>query len=127
MNRALALTVLLSPPRLSPFPLLFSVFLCVCSEWMDEGSLYDYLRRMSDAVAADPTRFPLIRRLLLCLQCASSVNHLHLLRPPRGPIVHRDLKSLNFLMDKFGEIKLGDFGLGSHRPLHRSSREQWGR
>ena len=99
---------LLFSPRLL---FLFSVLSFVSSEWMDQGSLYDFLRR----VEADPARFPLLSRLRVCLQCASSVNHLHLLRPPRGPIVHRDIKSLNFLMDKFGEVKLGDFGLAKVR------------
>jgi serine/threonine protein kinase len=42
----------------------------------------------------------------LCLQGAMTMNYLHTLPPPKGSILHRDLKSMNFLVDKHGEIKL---------------------
>lgn len=44
--------------------------------------------------------------LELCLQGAMTMNYLHTLPPPKGSILHRDLKSMNFLVDKHGEIKL---------------------
>jgi calcium-dependent protein kinase len=70
-------------------------------EWMAGGSLYDLLRGSSEE------SLPLLRRLQLSLQCARAVNHLHQLPAPHGPVLHRDLKSLNFLLDAHGDVKVG--------------------
>jgi serine/threonine protein kinase len=69
-------------------------------EWMEGGSLYDFLRNSTEE------SLPLLRRLQLALQCARAVNHLHQLPPPHGPVLHRDLKSLNFLLDAHGDVKV---------------------
>lgn len=41
------------------------------------------------------------------LDTARSINYLHTCNPP---IIHRDLKSLNLLMDESCRVKLADFG-----------------
>ena len=83
-------------------------------EWMEQGSLFDFLRSMREAPDS-AARFPMLARLRVCLQCAKAVNHLHLLHPPLGPVIHCDLKSLNILLDKHNEVKLADFGLAKLR------------
>ena len=44
----------------------------------------------------------------ILLQCAQGMSYLHSFRPP---IVHRDLKSHNLLVDHNWNVKVGDFGL----------------
>ncbi|XP_010255507.1 PREDICTED: serine/threonine-protein kinase EDR1 isoform X2 [Nelumbo nucifera] len=48
------------------------------------------------------------RRLRMALDVARGMNYLHHRNPP---IVHRDLKSSNLLVDKSWTVKVGDFGL----------------
>ncbi|XP_042503693.1 serine/threonine-protein kinase CTR1-like isoform X1 [Macadamia integrifolia] len=48
------------------------------------------------------------RRLRMALDVARGMNYLHNRNPP---IVHRDLKSSNLLVDKNWIVKVGDFGL----------------
>ncbi|KAK6160987.1 hypothetical protein DH2020_004368 [Rehmannia glutinosa] len=48
------------------------------------------------------------RRIHMALDIARGMNYLHHCNPP---IVHRDLKSSNLLVDKNWTVKVGDFGL----------------
>ncbi|GFZ07051.1 PAS domain-containing protein tyrosine kinase family protein [Actinidia rufa] len=48
------------------------------------------------------------RRLRMALDVARGMNYLHRRNPP---IVHRDLKTSNLLVDKNWNVKVGDFGL----------------
>ncbi|PWA88680.1 PAC motif-containing protein [Artemisia annua] len=48
------------------------------------------------------------RRLHMAIDIAQGMNYLHRCNPP---IVHRDLKSSNLLVDKNWSVKVGDFGL----------------
>lgn len=78
-------------------------------EWMARGSLWDFLR------STPRTQLSYRDRLQLALQVTRALNHLHALPPPSGPIVHRDLKSLNILLDERCEVRLADFGLAKAR------------
>ena len=74
------------------------------------GSLWDSLGKLG---AGGSSRQ---HRLLLCLDAAEAVVHLHSLQP--AAIVHRDIKSPNFLLQEGGRLMLGDFGQAA--PLPRS-------
>ncbi|XP_026430285.1 uncharacterized protein LOC113326826 isoform X2 [Papaver somniferum] len=52
------------------------------------------------------------RRFLMALDIARGMNYLHLCNPP---IVHRDLKSSNLLVDKNWTVKVADFGLSKFK------------
>ncbi|XP_042385667.1 probable serine/threonine-protein kinase DDB_G0282963 isoform X2 [Zingiber officinale] len=75
--------------------------LCIVTEFLPRGSLYRLLQRST-------TRLDWRKRILMALDIAKGMNYLHRCNPP---IVHRDLKSSNLLVDKNWTVKVGDFGL----------------
>jgi len=71
-------------------------------EWMQGGSLYEFLRAARD----QPEPLSIRRQMQLALMCTKAVAHLHALKPPHGPVLHRDIKSLNFLLDEHGDVRV---------------------
>lgn len=70
-------------------------------EFMSNGTLYEVLHSNS--------RVPNWgRRIKLALQTAQALDTLHSLNPP---VIHRDVKSANVLIDRSFNARLGDFGL----------------
>ncbi|MCL7032478.1 hypothetical protein MKW94_005628 [Papaver nudicaule] len=73
------------------------------------GSVYHGLWRSSDVAVKVFCKLDYSDDLLHSFrQEARGMNYLHLCNPP---IVHRDLKSSNLLVDKNWTVKVGDFGL----------------
>ncbi|XP_028783038.1 serine/threonine-protein kinase CTR1 [Neltuma alba] len=77
--------------------------LSIVTEYLSRGSLFELLR-MPDARLVLSEK----RRLSMAYDVASGMNYLHQMRPP---IVHRDLKSPNLLVDDTYTVKVCDFGL----------------
>ncbi|KAI9124390.1 hypothetical protein K1719_004312 [Acacia pycnantha] len=77
--------------------------LSIVTEYLSRGSLFELLR-MPDARLVLSGK----RRLSMAYDVASGMNYLHQMRPP---IVHRDLKSPNLLVDDTYTVKVCDFGL----------------
>ncbi|CAA7017081.1 unnamed protein product [Microthlaspi erraticum] len=75
--------------------------LCIVSEFLPRGSLFRLLRRST-------SKLDWRRRIHMALDIARGMNYLHRCSPP---IVHRDLKSSNLLVDKNWTVKVADFGL----------------
>ncbi|KAJ6326807.1 hypothetical protein OIU78_013818 [Salix suchowensis] len=75
--------------------------LAIVTEFLPRGSLFKTLHKNSPAV-------DIRRRLKMALDVARGMNYLHHRNPP---ILHRDLKSSNLLVDKNWTVKVGDFGL----------------
>ncbi|XP_062097141.1 serine/threonine-protein kinase-like protein At1g28390 [Humulus lupulus] len=71
-------------------------------EYMPNGSLYDLLHSGSSR----PPGWT--RRIRFGYQVAKAVHALHQSNPP---VIHRDIKSSNVLIDHDGNARLGDFGL----------------
>ncbi|PWA41625.1 serine/threonine-protein kinase, active site protein [Artemisia annua] len=65
------------------------------------GSLFRLLQR-------NTTKLDWRRRVHMAMDIARGMNYLHHCHPP---IIHRDLKSSNLLVDKNWNVKVGDFGL----------------
>ncbi|CAF3750089.1 unnamed protein product [Rotaria sp. Silwood1] len=77
-------------------------------EYMSLGSLYKILHK-------DKEPLNWSQRLSIALQTAKGINYLHKLEPP---ILHRDIKSLNFLLETSHDgyiVKVCDFGLAQTR------------
>eukprot|EP01018_Ginkgo_biloba_P005785 Gb_18064 [translate_table: standard] len=70
-------------------------------EFMCNGTLHDILH-----CNPEPPSWP--RRVRLALQTAKAIQTLHSASPP---VIHRDIKSSNVLIDSNWNAKLGDFGL----------------
>lgn len=70
-------------------------------EFMSNGTLYDVLHLNSKLLNWG-------RRIKLALQTAKAIDTLHSLNPP---VIHRDIKSANVLIDRNFNARLGDFGL----------------
>lgn len=91
-NIVLLMGAVIQPPKLS-----------IVTEYLSRGSLYELLH-MPNVGSSLSER----RRLSMAYDVASGMNYLHQMRPP---IVHRDLKSPNLLVDDSFTVKVCDFGL----------------
>jgi len=80
---------------------------CIVTEYCSKGSLTDVLRR-GRASNAHAAALDWPRRLNMAMDAAKGMLHLHLCDPP---IIHRDLKSPNLLVDKHWKLKVCDFNL----------------
>ncbi|XP_020682291.1 probable serine/threonine-protein kinase DDB_G0282963 isoform X2 [Dendrobium catenatum] len=89
-NILLFMGAVLSPERL-----------CIVTEFLPRGSLFRLLQR-------NAAKLDWRRRAHMALDIARGMNYLHHCNPP---IIHRDLKSSNLLVDKNWTVKVGDFGL----------------
>lgn len=75
--------------------------LAIVTEFLPRGSLFKTLHRSNQVL-------DIKRRLRMALDVTRGMNYLHRRNPP---IIHRDLKSSNLLVDKNWTVKVGDFGL----------------
>ena len=73
---------------------------CLVLEYCVKGSLWEILHNQNLAI-----EWPLKRKL--ALDVAKGVHYLHSMDPPK---LHRDLKSLNVVIDQAYNAKLADFG-----------------
>ncbi len=82
--------------------------LCIVTQYVARGSLFKLLHRSE----GNPINMDERRRLQMALDVARGMNYLHTCRPP---VIHRDLKSPNLLVEKDMTIKVCDFGLSRVR------------
>ncbi|PWA70673.1 protein kinase [Artemisia annua] len=91
-NIVLFMGVVTQPPNLS-----------IVTEYLPRGSLFKILHKPGPKKILDERH-----RLKMAFDVAKGMNYLHKRNPP---IVHRDLKSPNLLVDKNYTVKVADFGL----------------
>jgi len=88
--------------------------LCIITEFLEGGSIHDVLHTQN-------RRFSTKTCLDLAKQTAFGVNYLHL-----SNILHRDLKPMNLLLDRFNNLKICDFGLSITKPREGKLTEKVG-
>ncbi|PRQ24791.1 putative dual-specificity kinase TKL-Pl-4 family [Rosa chinensis] len=76
-----------------------SPHLCIVTEYMPGGSLYDYLHKSRNVLK-------LSELLKFAIHVCKGMEYLH-----RNDIIHRDLKTANLLMDTNNVVKVADFGV----------------
>ncbi|XP_057974875.1 serine/threonine-protein kinase STY46-like isoform X2 [Malania oleifera] len=76
-----------------------SPHLCIVTEYMPGGSLYDYLHRNHNVLT-------IFKVLKFAIDVCKGMGYLH-----QNNIIHRDLKTANLLMDTDNVIKVADFGV----------------
>eukprot|EP00927_Polykrikos_kofoidii_P013847 TRINITY_DN16020_c0_g1_i1.p1 TRINITY_DN16020_c0_g1~~TRINITY_DN16020_c0_g1_i1.p1 ORF type:complete len:944 (+),score=149.84 TRINITY_DN16020_c0_g1_i1:330-3161(+) len=103
-------------PRLVAFigAAFSSPHLCIVTEFVPNGSLYELLHQKKETLY-------IREQISIVCQIAEGVAFLHSQSPP---FVHRDLKSMNVVLDFVLNIKLCDFGLTqSMEKTHISRRD----
>ncbi len=82
---------------------------CLVTEFCKNGNLFDLLHATTkDDPPAYVHSLPWALRIKMALDVARGMNFLHTSNPV---IIHRDLKSLNLLVDSNFTVKVADFGL----------------
>ncbi|GAB4822541.1 hypothetical protein N2152v2_009587 [Parachlorella kessleri] len=119
LQKECALLATLRHPNVVGFMGVCAVPPCVVTEYCARGSLTDVLRQAKQSPAA---QLDWVKRLNMMLDTAKGMLHLHSHKPP---IIHRDLKSPNLLVDSHWHVKVSDFNLSkASQPFtkHKASR-----
>ncbi|XP_057792355.1 probable serine/threonine-protein kinase PBL7 [Salvia miltiorrhiza] len=82
-------------------------------EFMANGGLQEHLYPISGSKSM-PSNLNWETRLRIALEAAKGLEYLHEHVSP--PVIHRDFKSSNILLDKNFHAKVSDFGLAKHGP-----------
>ncbi|KAK9814855.1 hypothetical protein WJX73_000289 [Symbiochloris irregularis] len=80
---------------------------CVVTEYCARGSLSDVLKRAANN-STMASQLDWSRRLNMALDAAKGMHYLHQSNPP---VIHRDLKSPNLLVDRHWRVRVCDFNL----------------
>lgn len=84
-------------------------------EYMQNGSLHDHFHKLESS----PLSSSWTTRLKVALDAARGIEYLHVYSIP--PIIHRDIKSSNILLDATWTAKVSDFGLSLICPEEEGS------
>ncbi|XP_016481554.1 serine/threonine-protein kinase-like protein ACR4 [Nicotiana tabacum] len=85
-------------------------------EYMANGSLHQHLHGKNNTVKE---QLDWIRRVTIAVQAARGIEYLHGYACP--PVIHRDIKSSNILIDEEHNARVADFGLSLLGPANSSS------
>uniref|UniRef100_A0A6N2LHZ3 non-specific serine/threonine protein kinase n=1 Tax=Salix viminalis TaxID=40686 RepID=A0A6N2LHZ3_SALVM len=83
-------------------------------EYMSNGALYDHLHSKENTEKSSSILNSWKMRIKIALDAARGIEYLHNYAVP--PIIHRDIKSSNILLDSNWTAKVSDFGLSLMGP-----------
>ncbi|KAL6497906.1 Serine threonine-protein kinase-like protein [Orobanche hederae] len=84
-------------------------------EFMSNGSLYHYLHGKNKELKK---QLQWVTRLTIAVQASRGIEYLHRYACP--PVIHRDIKSSNILIDEDHNARVADFGLSLLAPIDGS-------
>ncbi|XP_019155069.1 PREDICTED: probable receptor-like protein kinase At5g24010 [Ipomoea nil] len=91
-------------------------------EFMEKGTLRDHIYNLDEQSAersyTSRSELSWVQRLEACIGSAKGLHYLH--SGLDMPIIHRDIKSTNILLDEQYVAKVADFGLSRSGPLDQS-------
>lgn len=87
-------------------------------EYMKNGALYDHLHDKNNVERSSSLINSWKMRIKVALDAARGIEYLHSYAVP--PIIHRDIKSSNILIDANWTARVSDFGLSLLGPEHDS-------
>ncbi|CAN6978421.1 unnamed protein product [Brassica rapa subsp. trilocularis] len=85
-------------------------------EFMAHGSLYNHLHGKNKALKE---QLDWVKRVTIAVQAARGIEYLHGYACP--PVIHRDIKSSNILIDEEHNARVADFGLSLLGPVDSGS------
>ncbi|CAA2992565.1 serine threonine- kinase ACR4 [Olea europaea subsp. europaea] len=85
-------------------------------EFMANGSLHQHLHGQNKALKE---QLDWVKRVTIAVQAARGIEYLHGYACP--PVIHRDIKSSNILLDEEHNARVADFGLSLLGPANSSS------
>ncbi|KAI3419477.1 Protein kinase domain-containing protein [Psidium guajava] len=97
-------------------------------EYMKNGALYDHLHDKNNVEISSSVLNSWKMRIKIALDAARGIEYLHSYAVP--PIIHRDIKSSNILLDSNWTARVSDFGLSlmdhhhHHHQQHESDSDQ---
>lgn len=96
-------------------------------EYMKNGALYDHLHDKNNVEVSSSLLNSWKMRIKIALDAARGIEYLHSYAVP--PIIHRDIKSSNILLDSNWTARVSDFGLSlmdhhHHRHRHHHHQQQ---
>lgn len=83
-------------------------------EYMKNGALYDHLHNKDNVERSSSPVNSWKMRIKIALDAARGIEYLHNYAVP--PIIHRDIKSSNILLDTYWTARVSDFGLSLMGP-----------
>ena len=89
---------------------------CACGRAPRSQALVGNRLHVSSSVILLQAPLPWVRRVSMAFDAAKGMQYLHSRQPP---VIHRDLKSPNLLVDTHWHVKVSDFGLS--RTLHEQA------
>ncbi|XP_062514040.1 uncharacterized protein LOC134189701 isoform X2 [Corticium candelabrum] len=79
-------------------------YVCIVMEYVRKGSVKNLLRTLNISISW-------LQKLKMIIDAANGMVYLHSRRPP---VIHRDLKSSNLLVNNHWRVKVCDFGVAKH-------------